>query len=67
MRRKHCNGPFQDALDAEYSKRLEAASRAILEGMAAKYGVTTAELAHAVAWAASREIEPQPDQEAACP
>lgn len=49
-----CNGPFQDALVAEYSARLSAASEAIMADMTTRHKVADAELAHAIAWAASR-------------
>lgn len=54
--RPHVNGPFQDALVLEYSRRLAAASNAIIEGMCAERGVTHAELATWIAAAASAPI-----------
>lgn len=49
------NGPFQDALAHDYSRQIEAASSVIVHAMATKYGVTVAEVACAIARAASSE------------
>lgn len=47
------NGPFQDAIAHDYSRQISAASNAIVHALATKYGVPIAEVACAIARAAS--------------